>query len=482
MKIRPAEPRELGIGVREQPRLQQRIVGEIHARQDVAGVKRHLLGFGEEVVRVAVQHHPAHAPYRRQFLGNELGRVLEVEAELEHVGLGHQLHAELVLGKLARLDRVVEVAPMEIGVLAVDLDRLVPDQRMRAAHRLPVELDQRALPLGIDKAEGVHAKPFHRAETARDGAAGHGPQHHVHRLGLEGDEVPERVVRRRGLRDLVVRFRLHGMDEIRELDAVLDKEHRDVVADQIEVSLPRIKLGGGAARAGHGRKSHEHRRLLADLGEQLGGGHIGERLGQLEIAMGRRAARVDHALGNALVVEVRDLLAQVEVLEQRGAAQAEPEGVVVLRNLEALVRGQRAVTVRDDIADRVRAELPGPLGQPVCHGALIAAVVVVADALRLGRRGVALLSGWLGGGRCGLLGHGGCPRWRYGADWSPWLPQIPCHRGPGVRRLPARPRHVWKAGILGDKKKATMRAHRGFLLHPACKTACRFRLIPPSPI
>jgi hypothetical protein len=32
--------------------------------------------------------------------------------------------------------------------------------------------------------------------------------------------------------------------------------------------------------------------------------------------MGRRSARVDDALGNALVVEVGDLLAEDEVLEQ----------------------------------------------------------------------------------------------------------------------------------------------------------------------
>jgi hypothetical protein len=40
-----------------------------------------------------------------------------------------------------------------------------------------------------------------------------------------------------------------------------------------------------------------------------------------EVAVRGRAARMHDALGNALVVEVRDLLAQDEVFEQRRPAQ-----------------------------------------------------------------------------------------------------------------------------------------------------------------
>jgi hypothetical protein len=49
--------------------------------------------------------------------------------------------------------------------------------------------------------------------------------------------------------------------------------------------------------------------------------YVGQRLVALEEAVRARAARVHDALGNALVVEVRDLLAQDEVFQQRRAAQ-----------------------------------------------------------------------------------------------------------------------------------------------------------------
>ena len=46
------------------------------------------------------------------------------------------------------------------------------------------------------------------------------------------------------LRDLVVRFRLSSVDDIRELHGVLDKEHRDVVADDVPISLLGIEFDG----------------------------------------------------------------------------------------------------------------------------------------------------------------------------------------------------------------------------------------------
>ena len=64
--------------------------------------------------------------------------------------------------------------------------------------------------------------------------------------------------------------------------------------------------------------------------EGRGARELGERLVALEVAVGRRAARVHDALGDALVVEVGDLLAQDEVLEQRGPAQPGLQRVLVV--------------------------------------------------------------------------------------------------------------------------------------------------------
>ena len=146
------------------------------------------------------------------------------------------------------------------GILAGDLLRLVPHHRVHAEQRLPVELDEARLALGVDEAEGVDAEAFHHAQAARDGPVRHDPHDHVHRLGHERDEVPERVVGGRGLRHLVVRLRLHGVDEIGKLHRVLDEEDGDVVAHEVEVAFVGVELDGEAAHvARRGRSTRASR-------------------------------------------------------------------------------------------------------------------------------------------------------------------------------------------------------------------------------
>jgi hypothetical protein len=157
-------------------------------------------------------------------------------------------------------------------------------------------------------------------------------------------------VRRLGLRHLVRRLGLHRVDHVGELDPVLDEEHRDVVADQIEVAFGRVEPGreathvahrvGRAARADHGREPDEHRRADRRIVQERGARQLGDRLVDLEVAVRTRPTGVHDTLRNALVIEVRELLPEVEVLQERGAAHAGLQGVVRVRDRQPLVRGQ----------------------------------------------------------------------------------------------------------------------------------------------
>ena len=294
---------------------------------DVLGAERHLLGLGEEVVDHAVQHQPADTAHRQLLLGDDLGGVEHVEVEAVGEVLVEQLQAQLPLGIVAHLDRVPEIAAMEVGIGAVDLHRLVPDHRLHALLGLPVELDEGRLAVGIDQPEGMDAEAFHEAERARDRAVRHDPHDHVHALGRQRDEVPEIVVRRLRLREAAVRLLLGGVDQVGELDRILDEEDRDVVADQVPVAFLGVELDREAAHvarevrralaAGDGREADEDLGLLALALEQVGAGDIGQQLVGLEVAVRPEAPRVHHPLRDALVIEVEDLLAEVEVFEQR---------------------------------------------------------------------------------------------------------------------------------------------------------------------
>ncbi|MNV24453.1 hypothetical protein D3C71_1155170 [compost metagenome] len=210
-------------------------------------------------------------------------------------------------------------------------------------------------PAGVDEAEGVHAKALHHPEAARDGPVRHHPHQHVRRFGHERHEVPEGIVRGRGLRHAVVRLGLDRMDQIREFHRILDEEHGHVVAHQIPIALVRIELDRKAAHvarrvlgpafARHGGKPHEYRRALALFGEQRRGGQVGQRLVALEVAMRRRPARMHDAFWDALVVEVRDLLAQDEILQQGRPAQPGLQRMLIVRHAHALIGRQRLPAV-----------------------------------------------------------------------------------------------------------------------------------------
>ena len=247
---------------------------------------------------------------------------------------------------------------MEIRIGAVDLDRLVPQHRLQPELRLPVKFDEGRFVLGVDQAEGVDAKAFHEAERARDRAVRHHPHDHVHAFGRQADEVPEIVVRRLRLRKGAVRLFLDRVNHVRKLDGVLDEEHRDVVADDVPVAFLGVELDGKAAHvarevertlaAGDGGEPHEGRRPFTGALEQVGAGVFRQRLVVLEEAMRAVAARMHHALGNPLVVEMKDLLAEMKILDQGRPARTDLERVLVVRHRAALRGGQdRRIALRD---------------------------------------------------------------------------------------------------------------------------------------
>src|SRR4051794_35528233 len=196
---------------------------------------------------------------------------------------------------------------------------------MHAELRLPMELHQCGLALGIDHPEGVDTETLHHPERTWDATIRHVPDGVVLALGVQRDEVPEGVVSTLCLWNLPVRMRFGSVHHIGELDPVLDEEHWDVVADQVEGALVGVELGrkapsvpygvGRTARTEHGREAGEDRRLLA-LGEERGLGDVVGISVALEDSVCRRTAGMDHPLGNAFMIEMSDLLPEMMILQQ----------------------------------------------------------------------------------------------------------------------------------------------------------------------
>ncbi|KAI9166472.1 LOW QUALITY PROTEIN: putative two component histidine kinase [Paramyrothecium foliicola] len=312
-----AQTGQLSVEIGEVSALQERIVGEADAGDDVARAEGDLLGLGEELIDVAVELELSDVSNGDDVLGPDLGGVENVKVELVLAGLGQNLDTKLPLGVGAVLNGLHEVLAVEVGVLAGQLEGLVPDERVDAQLRGEVKLDKGALALCVDEGEGVDAEALHHAVRAGDGAVRHGPHEHVRRLRVHELEVPEVVVRRLGLGHLVVRLGLAGVDDVRELHGVLDEEDGDVVADEVPVALLGVELDGeaahvadrvgGPAAAEDGGEAHEDGRLAGRVGQDAGRGDVLGGLEEGELAKGAGAAGVDDSLWDALVVEAVDL-------------------------------------------------------------------------------------------------------------------------------------------------------------------------------
>src|SRR5205814_7140372 len=190
----------------------------------------------------------------------------------------------------------------------------------------------------IDEAKRVDAKPFHEAKRPRDRSVGHDPERHVHALRIQRDEIPEIIVRGLRLREPAVGLLLGGVDDVGKFDRVLNKENGDVVSDEIPVALLGIELDrkpahitrqiGRTFTARYGGESHEGRGLFPGPLKQVGACDVSKRFVVLEIAVGAKTPCVNYALGDALVVEMKNLLAKMEVLKGSRPARADSQRVL----------------------------------------------------------------------------------------------------------------------------------------------------------
>ena len=170
-EVRPAEPGQLGVQVGEQPGLHQRIVGDLDARHQMSGVEGDLLGLGEVVGRVAIQGQLADQCTGASSSGTSLvGSSRSMPSNVSVPSSGITWRPSSYYEERAGVDAVGEIAAVEVRVAPGRDLRLLPHQRVHAGHRLPVELHQTGLAVGVDHPEGVDAEALHRPVGTRDAA------------------------------------------------------------------------------------------------------------------------------------------------------------------------------------------------------------------------------------------------------------------------------------------------------------------------
>lgn len=236
-------------------------------------------------------------------------------------------------------------------VVLLDLCRLLAGEVLHAQLGLEGKLAEHRLALVVDQLVGIHARTLHVPVIGRDAPGALDPGDHVQGFGVVLDEVVEAP----GFLPVGNRVWLERVDHVRELDRIADEEHLEVVAHQVPVAVLGVELDGESARvarrlgrflgADHGGEAQEHRRLHAGLGQHLGAGvfagiFVTDLAVGFEPAMGSRTARMHHALGNALAVEMGELLDEGIVFQRGRPAFADRTQALVILDRMALPRGE----------------------------------------------------------------------------------------------------------------------------------------------
>ncbi len=114
-EIGAAQPFDLRVEIGEIAALEQGVVRKVDARRHILRHEGDLLGLGKEIVDHAIEHQPADDADRHQLLGDDLGGVEHVEVKAVGEIIIEQLHAQLPFGEVAAIDRVPQVAAVEVG-------------------------------------------------------------------------------------------------------------------------------------------------------------------------------------------------------------------------------------------------------------------------------------------------------------------------------------------------------------------------------
>ncbi len=343
-----AEAVAVRIGIGEEPALQHLVRAEADPGHDVGRAEGGLLDLGEIILGVAVQHHLADLEQRIVLVRPHLGEVEGIQAIFRGVGLGHELHADAPGRRRAIDDSREQVARGVVGVDARHPHRLLGGEVRDPLARLEMILDPDALALGVDPAEGVAAEPVHVAIGARRAAVREQDGHLVQGLRRQREEIPHR----RRVLEIGLRVALLRVDEVREFQRVAQEEHRRVVADDVVIAFLGVELHGEATRiafgigrsllAADGGKTQEDLGLLADGGQERRLGPVRDVAGDAEDAVGAGALGMDDALGDALAVEMRELLDEMEILQQDRSARPGGQAVLIVGDRRTGTGGQRS--------------------------------------------------------------------------------------------------------------------------------------------
>jgi hypothetical protein len=154
----------------------------------------------------------------------------------------------------------------------------------------------------------------------------HGPEQGVERTWLRAKEIPSAIMCSGSLWHFSVLYRFNSMNQVREQDCILNEENRNVVSNNVKVTLISVKSRGksmnvtrgisASSASSYGGESYKGWGLLAWGVQERGGSDIGPVAIRFENAMSTSTSSMYSSLWNTFMVKMSDLLSEDEILKQ----------------------------------------------------------------------------------------------------------------------------------------------------------------------
>lgn len=113
--------------------------------------------FCKEVCRIGIQSKHTKGTKRSILLRDNLGRVKDIKSKCESLVLIENLHIELPLRVIARLNSIEEVLSVKVGIFAGNMLCFVPDQASLALLSFPVPFYELGVTFFVYESECVDA-------------------------------------------------------------------------------------------------------------------------------------------------------------------------------------------------------------------------------------------------------------------------------------------------------------------------------------
>lgn len=204
------------------------------------GSKSGLLGFGVVVFRVAVENQLSDIDQGVVTVGPNFCDIIDIEAIFVSISDGHDLNFHRPGWEVSISDSVVEIVGSKVLVFNAHFGSFCGSPVLNSLVGLEVLLNQECFAIFVDKFESVGRVSVHVGVSDGVSTLRHQNSYLMESLRAVRPEVPLHV----GVVSVSNGVSLLGVDEVRELDGVLDKEHGSVVTDHIVVTILSIELDG----------------------------------------------------------------------------------------------------------------------------------------------------------------------------------------------------------------------------------------------